>query len=503
MGSEQNPVIVEWEWDEEYANAAASVAVGAGETVYYNGNSGMILTVDGVETAQTENGVFSITNAGDAEATYALALATPVGAYNNPEVIENIADFSDTNSLAEDESYYYIWTAEENTTVILNVTEGANITVDQLTYTEGNEWPVSVQHVLAEPEIDENWNYTGWVVAEKLTIDVIAGQELKIQVNALTDWSTWTTPAIDYTLTAETFTKDEYAISEEVVLDMGENTLSLSENAYTTIYEFIPDETGIYVFEVVDDSGAVLGYWGAGTFYVWDQTETKTATLQKEVTSVGPSIMVGVTGSGEVTLNVTKSTDEMETQPEVEVTYYETTSILSDYSLTLGENQELVNVDVTSGDVYSAVLGSDGFYHLNSEDGPVLLVNLGTNSYASLSVIVGTASISVYEYDEGDPVAKTDYTQCVSEYAAVMSEDGLYPLTADLMTIYQEYGAQQGWYDADTQYGFYLFGEAEVDPETAWMFACCYVETTENEGTEPAAAAVMTLAGQRRAGYLL
>lgn len=85
----------------------------------------------------------------------------------------------------------------------------------------------------------------------------------------------------------------------------------------------------------------------------------------------------------------------------------------------------------------------------------------------------------------------------------MISEDGLYPLTADLMKIYQEYGEQQGWYDADTQYGFYLFGEEVVDPDTAWMFACCYVETTENEGTEPAAAAVMALAGQRRAGYLL
>ncbi len=196
-GSEQNPIVLEWAWDDAYTTATASTTTEADGT-YYSGTAGMILTVDGEEVAMDEMGVFQL-NAGE----HNLVLSTPVGAQANPEVIEDMNDYTDTNSLAADGSYYYIWTATEDGTVTLDVTDGANITVDKLTYTEGSEWPISTQYTLAEPEIDENWNYTGWTVAENLVIDVVAGEQLKIQVNALTDWSTWTTPAIDYTLSGD------------------------------------------------------------------------------------------------------------------------------------------------------------------------------------------------------------------------------------------------------------------------------------------------------------
>ena len=222
-GSEQNPILIEWIWDDAYANATAEVTVAAGQTVYFEGQGGMLLTVNGVETEQNM-GVFSITNSGDAEATYALAMATPVGAYNNPESIE--LPFEDTNSLAADASYFYIWTATENGTVTLTVTDGANITVDKLTYTADSEWPISEQFTLAEPETDENWNNIGWIVGEKLVIDVEPGQQLKIQINALTDWDTWTTPAIDYTVNASF--ESPYGITEQpqaVNADSGENAI--------------------------------------------------------------------------------------------------------------------------------------------------------------------------------------------------------------------------------------------------------------------------------------
>ena len=53
------------------------------------------------------------------------------------------------------------------------------------------------------------------------------------------------------------------------------------------------------------------------------------------------------------------------------------------------------------------------------------------------------------------------------------NKDGLYPLTADLMTIYKNAGAYAGWYGED---GFLGFTE-----DDAWMFACYYVPGTEDE----------------------
>ena len=110
----------------------------------------------------------------------------------------------------------------------LDVTEGANITADLLTYVEDSEWPISEQFTLAEPTIDENWNYVGWDVAEELVIEMQAGQELKIQVNGLTDWSNWTTPAVDYTLTIEAEAQEPAAITaqpENVTVASGEKAI--------------------------------------------------------------------------------------------------------------------------------------------------------------------------------------------------------------------------------------------------------------------------------------
>ena len=200
VGSEQNPVNLEWVWNDAYSEASISVTVPAGQTVYYTGNATMELLVDDVLTAQNEDGIFSLSNTTDADATYALVLKTPVGAYGNPEVVETIP-FEDSNSLAADLSYNYIWTAAEDMTLVFDVTDGANVIIDKRTYSEGVEWPVTEQFALAEPITDENYNYTGWDVQDELVIEVTAGQELFISVNALTDWATWTTPAIDYTLT--------------------------------------------------------------------------------------------------------------------------------------------------------------------------------------------------------------------------------------------------------------------------------------------------------------
>ena len=201
VGSQQNPIQVEWIWDDEYANATATVTVSAGNSLYFQGIDSMILTVNGEVVELDAEGTFLLSNEDTEDVEYALALATPVGAYSNPEVIENVADFSISGSLKEEELYYYIWTATEDTTVVLDITAGANITVDKLTYVEGSEWPISEQVSLAEPDIDDNYNYIGWIIEENLTIEVVAGQQLKIEISALTDWETWSAPAIDYTLT--------------------------------------------------------------------------------------------------------------------------------------------------------------------------------------------------------------------------------------------------------------------------------------------------------------
>ena len=251
-GTEQNPIAIEWTWNEEYTTATASVTVPEGATQYFTGKAGMILTANGEEIAMDAAGTFALP-----AGTYELKMATPVGAQANPEVIENIDGYSDSNSLEADGAYYYIWTATEDGTVTLDVTDGANITVDKLTYVEDSEWPISEQFQLAEPAIDENWNYTGWTVAENLQIEVVAGQQLKIQVNGLTDWATWTVPAIDYTLTGSfEAAEPEISVDENLKFYRANSSggdLMLGDDIRATFMLKVPTGYGRIYLEITKD----------------------------------------------------------------------------------------------------------------------------------------------------------------------------------------------------------------------------------------------------------
>ena len=89
---------------------------------------------------------------------------------------------------------------------------------------------------------------------------------------------------------------------------------------------------------------------------------------------------------------------------------------------------------------------------------------VGANTYGQLTYV---------EYDEdGNVVSKTHYATAFEEYAACAYTDEsgamYYPLTVDLMVMFQNVGANNGWYG---EYGF-----VGGDLEDAWMFACYYDE---------------------------
>ena len=270
---------------------------------------------------------------------------------------------------------------------------------------------------------------------------------------------------------------DEYEISD-VILTLGDNELTLIDTAVTTIFEFCPDEAGVYKFTANDES-ALVGYWGSGSWYVFDQTENKTNILESTVAEVGPSIMVGISGVSEVTLTVERIGDAV-LPPEIDEIIYENQAELEEFA---GVDGELTYVDVV-GEEHTAVLGEDGFYHLDTEDGPILYANITGGAGEG---VIGIDLVGAMDYGQvnyyPDETTKVDFIEAIAEYADVADEDGFYPLTVDLIEMYQKLGASKGWYDASIR-GFYLFGEEEVNAESAWLFACAYVEAEEDVPTD-------------------
>ena len=176
---------------------------------------------------------------------------------------------------------------------------------------------------------------------------------------------------------------------------------------------------------------------------------------------------------------------------EVEWEEFMPTYTPSKYTLPAGST--LVDMDLTKQ--YTLVFNEeDQFYHLNTADGPVVLVRLlSPNAYTGFAFgnILFGSNIGTYHYDEiRILVQKVLYNNCIQPYLGTITGqgesmkftggmcddvEGVYPLTKDLETIFKAYGEYMGYWDSENLN--YLFADVEnLNVEMAWLFACCYVQ---------------------------
>lgn len=273
-----------------------------------------------------------------------------------------------------------------------------------------------------------------------------------------------------------TIPKDEYIVSE-ILLGLGENSLILDETAITTIYEFCPDKTGLYKFTVGNDT-ALVGYWGAGSFFVQDLTENKTNSLEYELTAVGQSIMVGVSGvEGEFVMNIEKVGDSEEIEQIEYIDYVVKTVPLPQYLIdTTGK--VVTPIDITKAQ--TVVKGADGFYHLGSANGPIVYVNLTNEAFDLLQAFYGGYGALTMRgmYTDKDGVdTYYDFLKAMQVYAHVLYnsdyDNGLYPMTEDLMIFLKAFGSYQGWYSSEQSSFEAIKGEHNAD--SAWLVTCVTV----------------------------
>ena len=127
---------------------------------------------------------------------------------------------------------------------------------------------------------------------------------------------------------------------------------------------------------------------------------------------------------------------------------------------------------------------SDGFYHLDTANGPLVLMRLTEDSeyMVSYQTILDHTGVTKYFYNEdGSFDKKEKYSDCLFEYIACAdAATGVYPLTKDLAYIVQQHGGYQGWWEPDSM--AYLFVDMDGNPEPdinhdiAWLLMCCYAE---------------------------
>jgi len=254
---------------------------------------------------------------------------------------------------------------------------------------------------------------------------------------------------------------------------------------------FTPSEAGTYEFSVADGADVTVGYYGSPHFVqsmnIAEVVNGKfTVSVSASMIGTGDTgttvLVIGIDSENakECVLGIERIGDAEWNVSDEPWIVYQTTADLTKYTLPAGTT--LVDFDITA-DSYNLVYNeTDGFYHLNSADGPLVYVNLTEDSkyLASFKNILDRSGVSKYFYKEdGTFEKKVSYSECLLEYIGVADEEsGVYPLTEDLKHIIQQRGDYVGWWDVKGSQ--YLFVDANGNPlpgintEIAWLFMCCY-----------------------------
>ena len=197
-GCFDNPIMVDFMWNDDYTAASAIVTVPAGQTLWFGQYriGGLTLTINGEDMGVLEDmgwyypTMFAITNDGTEDATYELVLTYPLGSYENPYVLEELGQFVVDLELYNNGAYYK-WVATADGTLTLTI--------------EGQYWIYFVNN-----ETEGTWGDRFYGVdgdPNTYSVEVKAGDVLLIGFGTLDE--NWMTPASTLVVTLELATAEE------------------------------------------------------------------------------------------------------------------------------------------------------------------------------------------------------------------------------------------------------------------------------------------------------
>lgn len=259
---------------------------------------------------------------------------------------------------------------------------------------------------------------------------------------------------------------------------------------------FTPKTAGKYEFSVVDGSKTEIGYYGA-PHYVQNmsvaEVKDNAFTISVSATMIGSGdsgtsvFVIGVDSLDDKTKNcvigIERIGDADKTIEDEPWTIYEKTEDLKQYTLPAGAQIKEFDLKAST-DTYKLVFNEDdGYYHLNSATGPLVLVRLAEDCeyIACFKTMLDRSGVVKYFFDKNDKLEKKEsYSECLLEYIEYVDENkGVYPLNKDLEYIIKQRGGYVGWWDSESS--GYIFKDMDgniipgINSEIAWLLMCCYI----------------------------
>ena len=295
---------------------------------------------------------------------------------------------------------------------------------------------------------------------------------------------------------------DAYAVepgSTHVYLSAGDRTYFL----------FAPAQAGIYELSVNNDVASV-GVYGASVNYIQQNNYYEVVDNKISVSVTTDMIGTGNTGTTVFVIGLDASENVEDAVLNIIRTGDPAWSITQEpwvsYTPKMPINPFTADSDISykefdlsaSTDTYKLVVDAEGYYHLNTVNGPRVYVQLEEMMYGiSMMDMVGeivyqdgeliptgTAPFR-YMYNNGpDDFFKEDYTDAMRKYVTNRCPaTGLYPLTEDLAYILPMGMALTGWLN-ESNSNFLFRDLDDFNAELGWLFLCVY-EDVEEAGPKP------------------
>lgn len=288
----------------------------------------------------------------------------------------------------------------------------------------------------------------------------------------------------------------EYVYPDEVngvytIIGVGSVRVPVAKDEMRYFF-FIPSEGAKYKF-YTDSNKVEVGYYG-GNFFVsetniGDIDEAGAMIIEVLHSSKGSTYVIGLKSTSsavtECTLTIEKDSDIGISDAERPWDQYQLSKTPEKIADVKG-SQHYVQITADISNIFKPTGAiseievfyneQDGYYHLNSENGPKLyvMINNPTVFQEALITIANVTNIGRYFYDEqGNFIKKESYNDAIIAYGAAADKNGVVPLDDDLVYILKNIG-ENGWYDMLSKNSIFADDEAFVYEYNAWLFAVCY-----------------------------
>lgn len=262
-------------------------------------------------------------------------------------------------------------------------------------------------------------------------------------------------------------------------------------------YVFRPERGGIYRFSYISEQTLTIGYFGdpnavlASSAAEPDEVaqgyfETEVKNFSSDVSGGSVRIVVGLFSdtASDAILVIERVGDPVKGIPW---TYREAQGVPSEFPDTNGRAIYLTDISVTDPNVKIVLNETDGFYHYGTADGPIVYARVNSdNHYTASFAKICETDILGKVFKENDVIVRKEcYNHLFTAYAEVCDDNGLCPLTDELIEAITNCGEQKGWWNFDTEVGNIFLSDASGNStgitaenfifENAYLFACCYV----------------------------